>query len=58
MVDQDGFLIRERFSRLPLKMDVPEKILCQAHAQPGPVAGFLHENGISFQLAVGVFVKN
>jgi hypothetical protein len=35
-------------------MDVPEKILCQAHAQPGPVADFLHENGISFQHAVNV----
>jgi hypothetical protein len=49
VVDEDGFRICERFSRLPLKMDVPEKILCQAHAQPGPVADFLHENGISFQ---------
>ncbi|XP_052727360.1 cell cycle checkpoint protein RAD17 isoform X3 [Vigna angularis] len=43
--DQDGFLLRERLSRLPLKMDVPEKILCQAHVQPGSVADFLHENG-------------
>ncbi|CAL0330794.1 unnamed protein product [Lupinus luteus] len=46
--DQDAFLIKERFSRLPLKMDVPEKILCQAHAQPGLVAGFLHENVLDF----------
>ncbi|XP_057419597.1 cell cycle checkpoint protein RAD17 [Lotus japonicus] len=46
--DQDDFLIRENFSRLPLKMDVPEKILCQAHAQPGPVAEFLHENVLDF----------
>ncbi|TKY55933.1 Cell cycle checkpoint protein RAD17 [Spatholobus suberectus] len=46
--DQDGFLIRERLSRLPLKMDVPEKILCQAHVQPGPVADFLHENVLDF----------
>ncbi|XP_047168453.1 cell cycle checkpoint protein RAD17 isoform X2 [Vigna umbellata] len=43
--DQDGFLLRDRLSRLPLKMDVPEKILCQAHVQPGSVADFLHENG-------------
>ncbi|XP_014505924.1 cell cycle checkpoint protein RAD17 isoform X2 [Vigna radiata var. radiata] len=43
--DQDGFLLRERLSRFPLKMDVPEKILCQAHVQPGSVADFLHENG-------------
>lgn len=48
VADQNGFLIREKLLRLPLKMDVPEKILCQAHVQPGPVADFLHENGISF----------
>jgi hypothetical protein len=54
VIDPNSFLIQERFSRLPLKMDVPEKILCQAHAQPGPVADFLHENGISFQHAVNV----
>ncbi|XP_052727359.1 cell cycle checkpoint protein RAD17 isoform X2 [Vigna angularis] len=46
--DQDGFLLRERLSRLPLKMDVPEKILCQAHVQPGSVADFLHENVLDF----------
>ncbi|KAK7376131.1 hypothetical protein VNO78_34985 [Psophocarpus tetragonolobus] len=46
--DHDGFLMRERLSRLPLKMDVPEKILCQAHVQPGPVADFLHENVLDF----------
>ncbi|XP_019423498.1 PREDICTED: cell cycle checkpoint protein RAD17 isoform X1 [Lupinus angustifolius] len=46
--DQDAFLIQERFSRLPLKMDVPEKILCQSHAQPGLVTGFLHENVLDF----------
>jgi len=58
VVDQDGFLIRERLSRLPLKMDVPEKILGQAHVQPGSVADFLHENGISFLYAsVTFFVK-
>ncbi|XP_050872022.1 cell cycle checkpoint protein RAD17 isoform X2 [Lathyrus oleraceus] len=46
--DQNSFLIQERFSRLPLKMDVPEKILCQSHVQPGPVADFLHENVLDF----------
>ncbi|XP_047168452.1 cell cycle checkpoint protein RAD17 isoform X1 [Vigna umbellata] len=46
--DQDGFLLRDRLSRLPLKMDVPEKILCQAHVQPGSVADFLHENVLDF----------
>jgi len=59
LVDQDGFLIRERLSRLPLKMDVPEKILCQAHVQPGSVADFLHENGTSFPYAsVDILHKN
>ncbi|KAI5418729.1 hypothetical protein KIW84_043091 [Lathyrus oleraceus] len=29
-------------------MDVPEKILCQSHVQPGPVADFLHENVLDF----------
>lgn len=57
MLDQNGFLIHERFSRLPLKMDVPEKILCQSHVQPGPVADFLHENGISFQGAFNVLCE-
>ncbi|KAK4260676.1 hypothetical protein QN277_003759 [Acacia crassicarpa] len=46
--EHDTFLIRERFVRLPLKMDVPEKILCHAHVQPGPVADFLHENVLDF----------
>ncbi|XP_027192988.1 cell cycle checkpoint protein RAD17 isoform X2 [Cicer arietinum] len=46
--DRNDFFIQERFSRLPLKMDVPEKILCQAHVQPGPVADFLHENVLDF----------
>ncbi|KAL1370566.1 cell cycle checkpoint protein RAD17 isoform X1 [Arachis hypogaea] len=46
--DQHGFHIQERFSRLPLKMDVPEKILSQAHVQPGQVADFLHENVLEF----------
>ena len=58
LVDQHGLLIQERFSRLPLKMDVPEKILSQAHVQPGQVADFLHENGISFQHSVGVLCEN
>lgn len=45
MVEHDTFHLQERFARLPLKMDVPEKILSHAHVQPGPVADFLHENG-------------
>ncbi|KAK7262979.1 hypothetical protein RJT34_30562 [Clitoria ternatea] len=46
--DQDGYTIQDRLSRFPLKMDVPEKILGQAHVQPGPVADFLHENVLDF----------
>ena len=47
MLDQDACCIQERLARLPLKMDAPEKVLSQAHAQPGPIADFLHENGNS-----------
>lgn len=51
--------MQERLSRLPLKMDVPEKILYQAHVQPGPVADFLHENGIFFIYAsVDILCEN
>ncbi|XP_057965305.1 cell cycle checkpoint protein RAD17 isoform X7 [Malania oleifera] len=48
ILDQDAFLVRERFTRLPLKMDAPEKVLCQAHVQARPVADFLHENVLDF----------
>lgn len=44
-VDGAAFHVREGLSRLPLKMDAPEKILCQAHGQARPIADFLHENG-------------
>ena len=37
--------MKERFGRLPLKMDAPEKVLCKAHGQARPVTDFLHENG-------------
>lgn len=37
--------MRERFTRLPLKMDAPERVLSQAHVQARPVCDFLHENG-------------
>lgn len=46
--DDDGFHLRERFRRLPLKMDAPEKVLCQAYGQARPVAEFLHENVLDF----------
>lgn len=44
-VDGAAFHVRKDLSRLPLKMDSPEKILCQAHGQARPIADFLHENG-------------
>ncbi|KAJ7953153.1 cell cycle checkpoint protein RAD17 [Quillaja saponaria] len=46
--DQDAFITGERLARLPLKMDAPEKVLCQAHGQPRPIADFLHENVLDF----------
>ncbi|KAJ0097499.1 hypothetical protein Patl1_29113 [Pistacia atlantica] len=47
-MDQDAFLLKEKFSRLPWKMDTPEKVLCQAHGQARPIADFLHENVLDF----------
>ncbi|XP_019105634.2 cell cycle checkpoint protein RAD17 isoform X2 [Beta vulgaris subsp. vulgaris] len=45
---EDGFCLKEGFTRLPLKMDSPEKVLCQAYGQARPVAEFLHENVLDF----------
>ncbi|GMY12263.1 cell cycle checkpoint protein RAD17 isoform X1 [Fagus crenata] len=47
-LEQDEFLVREKLSRLPMKMDAPEKVLCQAHGQARPIADFLHENVLDF----------
>lgn len=44
----NGFPLRAKFSRLPIKMDSPERILSQAHGQARPVADFLHENVLDF----------
>ncbi|KAH7849225.1 hypothetical protein Vadar_014829 [Vaccinium darrowii] len=46
--EQDAFLLKERFARLPGKMDAPEKVLCKAHGQARPVTDFLHENVLDF----------
>uniref|UniRef100_A0A2P2J5G0 Cell cycle checkpoint protein RAD17 n=1 Tax=Rhizophora mucronata TaxID=61149 RepID=A0A2P2J5G0_RHIMU len=46
--DQGAFLLEEKFCRLPLKMDTPEKVLSQAHGQARPIADFLHENVLDF----------
>ncbi|KAL6959912.1 hypothetical protein U1Q18_040062 [Sarracenia purpurea var. burkii] len=47
-LDQDAFLVKQRFARFPLKMDAPEKVLCKAHGQASAVTDFLHENVIDF----------
>ncbi|KAM6540532.1 hypothetical protein CsatB_004979 [Cannabis sativa] len=44
----DEFSVQERLARLPLKMDAPEKILCQAHGQARPIVDFLNENVLDF----------
>ncbi|PIA55453.1 hypothetical protein AQUCO_00700030v1 [Aquilegia coerulea] len=45
---QDLLLLKEKFARLPVKMDAPEKVLYQANVQASPVADFLHENVLDF----------
>lgn len=37
-------------------MDVPEKVLCQAHGQARPIADFLHENGKLFYMYLCVIM--
>uniref|UniRef100_A0A453IIV3 Uncharacterized protein n=1 Tax=Aegilops tauschii subsp. strangulata TaxID=200361 RepID=A0A453IIV3_AEGTS len=44
-IDLDSFSFKEQLRRNPLKMDVPEMILSQAHGEVRTVADFLHENG-------------
>ncbi|CAM8985511.1 unnamed protein product [Rhodiola kirilowii] len=48
ILDQDAFVLSAKFTRRPLKMDAPEKILCQAHGQARPITDFLHENVLDF----------
>ncbi|XP_050227110.1 cell cycle checkpoint protein RAD17 isoform X2 [Mercurialis annua] len=48
VLDHDAFLVSDKFSRLPMKMDAPEKVLCQAHGQARPITDFLHENVLDF----------
>ncbi|GAB4847557.1 hypothetical protein Ancab_026618 [Ancistrocladus abbreviatus] len=45
---EDEFPLKEGLIRLPLKMDIPEKVLCQAYGQARPVVEFLHENILDF----------
>lgn len=53
-MDQDAFLLNEKFARLNLKMDAPEKVLCKAYGQARPVADFLHENVLDFVSEEGI----
>ncbi|KAF4377623.1 hypothetical protein G4B88_006903 [Cannabis sativa] len=48
----DEFSVQERLARLPLKMDAPEKILCQAHGQARPIVDFLNENDFLSEEAI------
>ncbi|GAB2282854.1 hypothetical protein Dimus_017390 [Dionaea muscipula] len=45
---ENVFPLKEGFTRLPLKMDAPERILCQSYGQARPVSEFLHENILDF----------
>lgn len=45
MFADGAFCVQESLLRLPLKMEPPEKVLCQAHGQARSIADFLHENG-------------
>ncbi|KAG9137697.1 hypothetical protein Leryth_019280 [Lithospermum erythrorhizon] len=42
------FHLKQKYFRLPLKMDAPEMILWQSHGQARPIADFLHENVLDF----------
>jgi cell cycle checkpoint protein len=44
-LDLDPFPLKENLRRNSLKMEVPEKILSQAHGKVRTVADFLYENG-------------
>ncbi|XP_074294497.1 cell cycle checkpoint protein RAD17-like [Silene latifolia] len=44
----EDFYLKEGLTRLPLKMDAPEKVLSQAYGQAKPVADFLFENVLDF----------
>ncbi|XP_043814644.1 cell cycle checkpoint protein RAD17 isoform X4 [Manihot esculenta] len=59
VLDPDAFFVHDKFARLPMRMDAPEKVLCQAHGQARPIADFLHENVPAFCfLAVLDFISD
>lgn len=43
--DRGVIVLKEKFMRLPLKMEAPEVVLAQAYGQARPITDFLHENG-------------
>ncbi|XP_059077296.1 cell cycle checkpoint protein RAD17 isoform X2 [Cryptomeria japonica] len=45
---QGSVVMKEKFVRNPLKMDMPEVVLSQAHAEAGMFSAFLHENVLDF----------
>ncbi|KAM0866554.1 hypothetical protein ACQ4PT_042578 [Festuca glaucescens] len=47
-IDLESFSLKEKLRRNPLKMDVPEMILSQAHGKVRTVADFLYENALDF----------
>ncbi|XP_042435096.1 cell cycle checkpoint protein RAD17-like isoform X2 [Zingiber officinale] len=44
----EPFVLKERYSRKPMKMDAPEKVVSQAHGEAQTVSDFLHENVLDF----------
>ncbi|GJW17958.1 cell cycle checkpoint protein RAD17 isoform X1, partial [Tanacetum coccineum] len=48
VIDMDSVFLKEDFTRLPMKMDAPERVLQQAHGQARPIADFLQENVLDF----------
>ncbi|XP_076957491.1 cell cycle checkpoint protein RAD17-like [Bidens hawaiensis] len=46
--DTDSLFLKDDFTRLPMKMDPPERVLGQAHGQARHIADFLHENFLDF----------
>ncbi|XP_020699958.1 cell cycle checkpoint protein RAD17 isoform X2 [Dendrobium catenatum] len=44
----ESLILKEKYSRKPLKMDAPETILSQAYGKARPVTDFLHENVLDF----------
>lgn len=50
-VAPEPFVLKERYSRKPMKMDAPEKVISQAHGEAQTITDFLHENGSCLSIA-------